>query len=271
MPPADPRASSTSPTWPRQSACHWCFKDLAIEPFARLCASLGLGGIDFVGPEHAPLLRSFGLIPTLLPSHDLQRGLNRVEHHAECLAKIRTALEAAAEVGAPSVVCFSGNRAGLDDAAGFKNCAAAIKQVVSLAEAKGVTLCLELLNSKRDHVDYMADRTVWGAAMVRSIGSERFKLLYDIYHMQIQEGDVIATIREFSDCIGHYHTGGVPGRHEIDARQELNYPAIIKAIADTGYRGWIAHEFIPTDDPATALRSAIAACSPSSPGGTPAV
>ncbi len=252
-------ACSTSP-WPRQAVCHWCFKGLAIEPFARLCAGLGYGGIDLVGPEHAPLLRSLGLVPTLLPSHSIGRGLNRPAHHAECLAKIRTALEAAAEVGAPNVVCFSGNREGMDDAEGLKHCAAAIKQVAGRAETLGVTLCLELLNSKRDHADYMADRTAWGADLVRGVGSERFKLLYDIYHMQVQEGDVIATIRQYADCMGHYHTAGVPGRHEIDAGQELCYPAIVQVIAQTGYRGWITHEFIPTGDPESALRQAWAEC-----------
>ncbi len=233
---------------------------MSVEQLARHCADIGFRGIDLVGPEHFATLRQYHLVPTMLPSHDIVKGLNREENHAECLNRIRAAIDSAAEISAPNVICFSGNREGLDDQTGLRNCARAIEQVIRLAESRNVTLCIELLNSKRNHADYMCDRTAWAAQLVRSIASAHFKLVYDIYHMQIQEGDVIATINEFKDCIGHYHTGGVPGRNEIDQTQELNYPAIIKAIASTNFTGWVAHEFIPTGDPIAAMKSAFQIC-----------
>jgi len=245
----------------KQSVCKWCFGKVPLETFAGACAAMGLRSIELVEPNEWDILKRHGLICAMTPSHSIGKGLNRVENHDECLGKIRKSIEATAAAGFPNVICFSGNRAGMDDEEGLKNCAAALKQIVSFAEEKNVTICMELLNSKRNHADYMCDRTAWGARLVRSVGSERFRLLYDIYHMQVQEGDVIDTIKEFADCIGHYHTAGVPGRHEIDASQELNYPAIMKAIVDTGFDGYVAQEFTPrSKDPMGSLRQAVNIC-----------
>ncbi len=243
-----------------QSVCKWCYGNLSVAELAAAGKAMGLGGIDLVGPGDWPTLKEHGLVGTMCPSHGIGKGLNRRENWDECLASVRQGIDACAEWGFPNVICFSGNRDGMDDDEGMKNCAEALKQVVGLAEQKGVTICMELLNSKRDHRDYMCDLTPWGVELCKLVGSERFKLLYDIYHMQIDEGDVIATIREYHDYIGHYHTGGVPGRHEIDTTQELYYPAIMKAIVDTGYTGWVAHEFIPARDPLTSLREAAELC-----------
>jgi hydroxypyruvate isomerase len=196
----------------------------------------------------------------MTPSHGITKGLNRKENWDECLKKIRDAIDATAAAGYPNVICFSGNRDGMSDEEGLKNCAEALKQVVGHAEEKKVTICMELLNSKRNHKDYMCDRTAWGVELCKAVGSERFKLLYDIYHMQIDEGDVIATIRQYKDYLGHYHTAGVPGRHEIDDSQELYYPAIMRAIADTGFKGIVAQEFTPTRGAYASLEQAVKIC-----------
>src|SRR5688500_1867499 len=209
----------------RQSVCQWCFKNWGKEEFCANAQKLGLVGIDLVGPDWFDMLKKYNLIGTMTPSHGIAKGLNRKENWEECLKKIRDAIDATAAAGFPNVICFSGNRDGMSDDEGLKNCAEALKQVVGHAEEKKVTICMELLNSKRNHKDYMCDRTAWGVELCKAVGSERFKLLYDIYHMQIDEGDVIATVRENKDYIAHYHTAGVPGRHEIDDTQELNYPA----------------------------------------------
>ena len=190
----------------------------------------------------------------------IQDGFNRLENHAKQVPGMIGRIRACAAAGLPNVICFSGNRAGMADEQGLDNCAAGLQQIVGAAEAAGVTVCMELLNSKVDHPDYKCDHTAWGVELVRRVGSERFKLLYDIYHMQIMEGDVIRTIRDNHACIGHYHTGGVPGRHEIDATQELNYPAIMRAIAATGFTGFVAQEFVPLRDPLTSLREALGLC-----------
>ncbi len=244
----------------RQSVCQWCYRSLSVEELAAGAKKIGLVGIDLVGPDTFPILKKYGLIGTMTPSHPIDPGLNRVENHEKFLPMIRKSIEATADAGFPNVICFSGNRKGMDDQEGMKNCATALKQVVGLAEQKKVTICMELLNSKRNHKDYMCDRTPWGVELVKMVGSDRFKLLYDIYHMQIDEGDVIATIRENKDYIGHYHTGGVPGRNEIDESQELFYPAIAKAIVDMGYTGILAHEFIPKRDPLTSLAQGARIC-----------
>jgi hydroxypyruvate isomerase len=234
---------------------------MGLDEFAAACAAMGIRSVELVEPAEWEILKKHGLICAMTGSHSIGKGLNRAENHAECLDKIRTSIEATAAAGFPNVICFSGNRAGMDDEEGLKNCETAIKQIAGFAEEKKVTLCMELLNSKRDHGDYMCDRTAWGAALVRRVGSERFRLLYDIYHMQVQEGDVIATIKEFSDCIGHYHTAGVPGRNEIGATQELNYPAIMKAILDSGFNGYVGQEFIPrSKDAMASLAEAVRIC-----------
>ena len=244
----------------RQSVCKWCYGAQPLDSFAAYCASIGIKSIELVEPHEWPILKKHGLICAMTPSHSIGKGLNRTDNHAECLAQIRASIEKTAEAGFPNVICFSGNRAGMDDDEGMKHCAAAIKEVVGFAESKNVTICMELLNSKRDHKDYMCDRTAWGGALVRQVGSPNFRLLYDIYHMQVQEGDVIATLREYKDCIGHYHTAGVPGRNEIDESQELNYPAIMTAIAETGFTGYVGQEFVPKHDPLAALADAVKLC-----------
>ncbi|MCI0498643.1 MAG: TIM barrel protein [Planctomycetales bacterium] len=245
----------------RQSVCKWCYGSIPLETFAAYCAKIGIQSIELLEPADWPTLKKHGLVCAMTPSHSIGKGLNRIENHAECLAKIRTSIEATAAAGFPNVICFSGNRAGMDNAEGLKNCEIAAKQILGFAEEKKVTLCMELLNSKRDHKDYMCDRTQWGAELVRRVGSPRFKLLYDIYHMQVQEGDVIAAIRDYADCIGHYHTAGVPGRNEIDESQELHYPAIMRAIVQTGFTGYVGQEFSPRQkDPLASLAQAVALC-----------
>jgi hydroxypyruvate isomerase len=186
--------------------------------------------------------------------------LNRVANHERILKGLREGIEFAAAEGIPNVICMSGNRRGMADDAGMKNCAAGLKQVVGLAEEKKVNICMEGLNSKVNHKDYMYDKTAWGVALCKMVGSPRFKLLYDIYHMQIMEGDVIATIRKYKDYIGHYHTGGVPGRNEIDDTQELNYPAICRAILETKYTGYLSQEFIPAHEPMASLAASVRIC-----------
>jgi hydroxypyruvate isomerase len=244
----------------RQCACPGAFGKGSFEDKCRIAKELGLHGIDLVRPNDWPLLKQYGLICSMVPSHGLTKGLNAKENHEECLAAIRASIEGAAEAGFPNVICFSGSRNGVSDEAGLACCAEALKQVVGLAEEKKITLCMELLNSKRNHKDYQCDRTPWGAELCRRVGSPNLKLLYDIYHMQIMEGDVIATIRENIVHIGHIHTAGVPGRHEIDESQELYYPAIVRAVADAGYTGFVAHEYSPTGDAVPALKKAIGLC-----------
>ena len=244
----------------KQSVSKWCFGGIPMKDFCKACADMGILGIDLVGPGDWPVLKEFGLIGTCTPSGGIGKGLNRKENHAECLAQIRSAIEKTAEAGFPTVICMSGNRAGLSDEEGAANCVEGLKQIAGLAEEKKITVVMELLNSKRDHGDYQCDHTAWGAGVCKKVGSPRVKLLYDIYHMQIMEGDVIATIRENIQYIGHVHTGGVPGRNEIDDTQELYYPAIMRAIADSKYDGYVAHEFVPKHDPLTSLRQAVAIC-----------
>ena len=244
-----------------QTVCQWCYAKMPLDELCAAAAKMGCKGIDLVKPEDWPTLKKHNLVGTMTPSHKIEKGLNRKENWDECLAAIRTGIEKAAEAGFPNVICFSGNRDGMDDEEGAKNCAAALKQVAGLAEQKKVTICMELLNSKVNHKDYMCDHTEWGVKVAKLVGSDRFKLLYDIYHMQIMEGDVIATIRKHKDYIGHYHTAGVPGRHELDENQELNYPPIVRAIVATGYKGWLGQEFIPKGkDPMASLAQAVKLC-----------
>jgi hydroxypyruvate isomerase len=201
-----------------------------------------------------------GLTCAVLGGADIANGLNRKENHEAILKKLTAGIEFASENGVPNVICMSGNRRGLADDKGLEVCAEGLKKIVGLAEKKKVTLVMEGLNSKVDHKDYMYDKTTWGVELCKKVGSDRFKLLYDIYHMQIMEGDVIRTIRAFKDYIGHYHTGGNPGRAEIDETQELNYPAIVKAILATGYTGYLGQEFIPKREPLVSLAQAFRLC-----------
>jgi hydroxypyruvate isomerase len=247
----------------RQAVCRWCYKKLSIDELADACVKLKLSGIDLVTPDEWPALKARGLVCSMTPAqppHSISHGLNRPEHHPAHIEAIRKAITLTSDAGFPNVICFSGNRGGQPDDEGLRHCADALKQVMALAEEKKVTVCMELLNSKLNHKDYMADHTAWGVQLVQRVGSERFKLLYDIYHMQIMEGDVIATLRGALPHIHHVHTGGVPGRAEINESQELFYPAIARALADAGFAGFFAHEFIPKHDPLASLADAVRRC-----------
>jgi hydroxypyruvate isomerase len=190
----------------------------------------------------------------------ITQGLNRVENHDKIVAFFEATAPEVAKAGFRNIICFSGNRAGLPDAQGLENCAQGLRRITPICDKHNVLAVMELLNSRVDHKDYMCDHSAWGIELCKQVGSDRFKLLYDIYHMQIMEGDVIATIRKFKDCIGHYHTGGVPGRNEIDETQELYYPAIMKTIVETGYKGYVGQEFIPKRDPLTSMAQAFKIC-----------
>ena len=237
-------------------------KDMPFDKYAAECAKIGYKGFDLVGPDKFPILKQLGLVASMVPSHGLPVGLNHKENHAECLAKIRSSIEAASAAGFPNVICFSGNRNGISDEEGASNCVEALKQVAAFAEEKKVTLCMELLNSKVNHKDYMADHTIWGVTMCDLVGSPRVGLLYDIYHMQIQEGDVIRNIRDHGGrYFLHYHTAGNPGRNDLDDEQELNYRPIMRAVAETGFTGYVGHEFSPKgEDKVGALKAAYDIC-----------
>lgn len=245
----------------RHSVSQWCFQALSLPQLAAAARECGCTGIDLLEPADWSALPPHGLVCSLACGPgNITEGFNRREHHATLVPAFADRLRACAAAGVPNVVCFSGNRRGQSDEEGIEVCAAGLQQLATTAERAGVTLCLELLNSKIDHPDYQCDRTAWGVEVCRRVGSERVKLLYDIYHMQIMEGDVIRAIREHHAWIAHYHTAGNPGRNEIDDTQELNYPAIARAIAATGYTGFIGHEFLPLRDPLASLRDAVARC-----------
>jgi len=247
----------------RHSVCKWCYPDIPLETLCREAAGIGLQAIDLLEVADFPLLQQHGLVCAMVTGvpGGITKGLNRVEHHDAIAAYFEQVIPATAMAGFPNIICFSGNREGMSDAEGLERCAEGLKRILPLAEKQGVTICMELLNSRVNHHDYMADHTAWGVELCKRVGSERFKLLYDIYHMQIMEGDLIHTIREAAPYIAHYHTGGVPGRHEIDASQEINYPAVMQAIVATGYKGFVAQEFLPVNpDKLAALREAIRIC-----------
>jgi hydroxypyruvate isomerase len=243
----------------KHSVCRWCYKDIPLEELARECRKLGVASIELLDPPEWPVVQRHGLTCALANgATSITNGLNRPENHASMVAGTKERIRECANSGIPNVICFPGSRGGMDDEVGLAHCATALRQIVGEAEKFKVTVCMELLNSKVDHPDYMCDHTAWGVELVKRVGSERFKILYDIYHMQIMEGDVIRTIRQNKDFIAHYHTGGVPGRHEIDASQELNYPAIVRAIKETGFSGFVGQEFIPERDPLKSLAEALA-------------
>lgn len=239
-----------------------------MEEFCQQVKQLGYESIELTGPAEWPVLRQQGLtcaIATFPQNAEgigtIEKAFNRVEHHDALEALYRDMIPQVAAAGIKQLILFSGNREGMDDATGLRNCAAGIARILPLAIEHDVTLVMELLNSKVDHPDYMCDHTEWGAALVDEIASPHFRLLYDIYHMQIMEGDVIATIRQYSKYISHYHTGGVPGRAEIDETQELNYPAIMKAIVETGFKGFVGQEFIPRrEDKIASLKQGVMIC-----------
>jgi hydroxypyruvate isomerase len=223
---------------------------------------MGLTAIDLLTPEEWPVAREFGLTCSMGSGlgGPIERGLNDPANHDTIVESLRAGIPQAARAGVPNVITFFGNRRGMSDSEAITNCVAALNRVKGVAEDNGVTICVELLNSKVNHKDYQGDHTAFGVDVVSMVNSPRVKLLYDIYHMQIMEGDVIRTVRDNQQWIAHYHTGGVPGRNEIDNSQELNYPAIVRAIAETGFGGYVAHEFIPKQDPLSSLRDAVTLC-----------
>lgn len=246
------------------SVCRWCFDEIPLEVLCENAVDMGIKSIDLVGVDDWPTLAKYGLTSAMGngPFMSLTDGFCNPEYHARLLEPYMDLIPKAAESGINNIICFSGNRTDqITDEEGIEHCARGLEPIVKAAEKEGVHVVMELLNSKVDHAGYMCDHTVWGAALVDKIGSPNFKLLYDIYHMQIMEGDVIATIRKFKDYIAHYHTAGVPGRNEIDDTQELYYPAIMNAIKHTGFDGFVAQEFIPkSDDPMRSLQESIIIC-----------
>jgi hydroxypyruvate isomerase len=243
-----------------QSVSKWCYGKFPLDELCEIGKKMGLKAIDLLGPRDFPTLKKYGLACSMVNTHGLTKGLNRKENHKECLAKIRSAIDAAAEYGYPNVITFPGNRAGMPDDVGVENMADALKQIAGYAERNKVTICMEYLNSKVNHKDYMFDNMAWGVEVCKRVGSDRVKILYDIYHAQIMEGDIIRTINDYHEYIGHYHTGGNPGRNEIDETQELYYPAIMRAIVKTGFDKYVAHEFVPKRNPIESLAQAIRIC-----------
>lgn len=252
----------------RHSVCKWCFNKIPLDDFAKAAKEIGLESVELLDPKDWPTVQKYGLTCALANgTTTIPNGFNRVENHAKFVPSMIERINVCADAGIPSVITFSGNRSDkvlgkISDEQGLENCVIGLKQIVGAAEKRGVTIIMELLNSKVNHKDYMCDRTPWGVELVKRVGSERFKLLYDIYHMQIMEGDVIRTINESHSYIGHYHTAGNPGRAEFEAgdQQELYYPPIMRAIAATGFKGFVAQEFIPKRDPLTSLRAAVKLC-----------
>src|SRR6266699_4545896 len=248
----------------KQSVSRWPYRQIPLPEFARAAAGMGLAAIDLLGPDDWDPVREASLVCSMgYPASRrdfIATGFNDRANHAMLLRELETTIPEAARHGVPNVIAMFGNRRGKSDAEGIDNCVAGLTQIKGLAEAQGVTVCVELLNSKVDHPDSQGDHTAFGVAVMKGVGSPRVKLLYDIYHMQIMEGDVIRTIRDNRDYIAHFHTGGVPGRHELDGTQELNWHAVAAAIADTGFQGFVAHEFTPTRDPLTSLSEAVAVC-----------
>ncbi len=232
----------------RHSVCQWTYDYLSIEELCKLGVHLGLQAIDLVGPTHWSVLKKYNLDSSMCNGAEigLTKGWNDTQYHSQLVQNYTKHIDLVADAGYKNLICFSGNRNGIDDETGLNNCVKGLKKILSHAESRGVVIQMELLNSKVDHKDYMADNTAWGVELCKRLGSPNFKLLYDIYHMQVDEGNIIATIQKYNNYIGHYHTAGVPGRGYIDNHQELNYPAIINAIMDTGYKGYVAHEFIPS-------------------------
>lgn len=248
------------------SVCRWTFGGLSLEELCTVVKKIGFAAIDLAGPKDWPTLKSQGIYSSMCNGAEMNLvdGWNDKKFHDTLVKNYTEHIQLVAKAGYKNLICFSGNRRGMDDETGLQNCTEGLKKVLAIAEKNNVTLVMELLNSKKDHKDYMCDRTSWGAELCRRLDSENFKLLYDIYHMQVDEGDVIQTITDHHQYIAHYHTAGVPGRHEIDETQELYYPAIMRAIVKTGFKGYVAQEFIPTGktdaEKSEALKNAINIC-----------
>ena len=249
-----------------QSIAYWCFsKYWDIEQTCRIAKQLGCKSVELIEPKDWPTLKKYGLVCTLANSHWFEKGMNNPKFHEMCLSKIHEGIEACAEFGFPNVITFTGLAEDITPEDGIKNCVAGYKKIIGYAEKKKVNICLEVLNSRVPIEmvgvpDYQGDHTDYCMEIVKKVGSPRMKLLFDIFHVQIMDGDIISRIRQYKDYIGHYHTAGNPGRHELDDTQEINYRPIMQAIADTGFSGYIGHEFIPTRDPLEGLREAVELC-----------
>ena len=254
----------------RQSVCQWCYGNVPLEKLAQEAKKMGLIGIDLIGAEGWDVLKKYDLISTMCygdlegkSTRSLTDGWCDKRFHKDLIKQYTRHIKLVAEAGWTNLICFSGSRRGMTDAQGLENCVDGLRQILPIAEDYGVILQMELLNSKVDHADYMCDNSNWGVTLCKALDSDHFKLLYDIYHMQVMEGDIIHTIQENHKFYGHYHTAGVPGRNELDEKQELFYPAIMKAIVDTGFKGFVAQEFIPrdrTNDGLNALATAVKLC-----------
>lgn len=249
----------------KQSVCPWCFEPMPLETLCRHAVAMGIQSVELVEPKDWPILKKHGLVCALAASHSFTEGLCDPANHATCIESLRTGIDACAEAGYPSIITFSGVGHGMESDVGLKHTLTALKQVIGHAEKKKVNICLEVLNTRVDKPmigvpGYLCSTVEWAVDVCRQIGSRHMKIVFDVFHVQIMQGDIIARIREYHDFIGHYHTAGVPGRNEIDDTQELNYPAIMRAIVETGYKGYVAHEFIPKRDPVESLRQAVALC-----------
>jgi hydroxypyruvate isomerase len=250
----------------RHSVCSWTYNFLSPDELCRVVKEIGFGAIDLVGPKDWPILKQNGIDSSMCNGAEISlvKGWNDPQYHDTLVNNYTQHIELVAAAGYTNLICFSGNRNGMDDETGLNNCVKGLKKIMALAEKKKVIVQMELFNSKINHKDYMADKSAWGVELCKRLGSPNFKLLYDIYHMQINEGDIIRTIRDNHIYFGHYHTAGVPGRHEIDESQEIYYPAVMKAIAETGFKGYVAQEFMPTgktpEEKIAALRKAVQLC-----------
>jgi hydroxypyruvate isomerase len=249
----------------KHSVCPWCFDPMPLDTLCRHAASMGIQSVELVEPKDWPTLKKYGLECAIAGSHSFTEGLCEPQYHETCIESLRNRIDECAEGGVPSVITFSGVGTGIPSEVGLKNTVAGLKQVIGLAEKKEVNVCLEVLNTRVDAPmigvpGYLCDTVEWAVDVCRQIGSARMKVLFDIFHVQIMQGDIIARIRQYHEFIGHYHTAGVPGRHEIDDTQEINYPPIMLAIVETGYKGYVGHEFIPTRDPVQSLQQAVAIC-----------
>lgn len=245
------------------SVCRWCYSSIPLEEFCQAVKKLNFSAIDLVGPKDWDMLKKYGIFSSMCNGAEISipHGWNDKQYHSILIKNYTDMIPLVAKAGYKNLICFSGNRSGISDQDGLKTCVEGLKQIMSLAEKNNVIIQMELLNSKVNHKDYMCDRSAWGVELCKQLGSENFKLLYDIYHMQIDEGDVIRTIQNNNQYFGHYHTGGVPGRNEIDDTQELYYPAIMKAILKTGYKGYVAQEFIPAkEDKIASLKNGVEIC-----------
>jgi hydroxypyruvate isomerase len=246
----------------KQSVARWCYPKMTVDVLAEYGAEIGLRAVDLLNPDEFDIPRRHGLICSMgyADAGTITDGLNRIENHASIENGFRTNIPVAAKAMVPNVITFSGNRRGLSDDEGLKNTVIGLNRMKKIAEDHGVTICMELLNSKVNHPDYMCDHTAWGVRVMEEVNSPHVKLLYDIYHMQIMEGDLISTIQKNSQWIAHFHTGGVPGRHELNDKQEVQWDGVMRGILATSFEGYVAHEFIPTGDPKVSLLNAVNLC-----------